>query len=588
MRHVTRLLLFILSVATTIGCGRSEQGPEDEAIVDDVEPIDGASPTSLTEISGLTCNLKTDLNVYATPGNARPGYLQTTTDPVFGTKVTRITGDVGASIPTIGGNWGDVVRHHYSKDQPWNADQTLIYLDTNSAGPPDLFLDGSSYQPLFTRQRPYQSDIRWHNTNADVMIYVAGNVFGYWNVRTDVKSVVRTFSGYSGFTLGGFEGNSSEDNTKVLIDGYDGSGNHVAFAYDYVSNVKYPDVSESRAGIAFSGGTISAKGQYLVVGDDDETSVVLDLQGNVVQRWPAGRPSHFDMAIDANGDDVAVGVSKDNPDAGRVIKRRLRDGQVTVLTQGGWASHSSTRNALLHGWAVSDYNQNNSAWNPYVGEVDLISLAGNTVYRLAHHHNVGEDVDYESQTHATPSRDGLRVMFDSSWGKSSFRPVSAYVVDLRSSCTYGTQPPPPPPPPTPAGTLLQNGGFEMGLNGWTSWASSRTVMSPAYAGAYALRVGLSDGGVYQDVTSKLTAGAAHQLSFVARFGGTGQYADIGIELFDAAGNVVFDRHASPSGTTWTRQTVSFTPPAGAVSALVYVWRPTGTKYLYVDDITLTR
>jgi hypothetical protein len=560
------------SIGAILGCGAFDE-------------TENAESNALAEITDLTCSLKTDLGVYSTPALSRPGYLQSITDPVFGTKITRISGNVGSAIPNIAGTWGNIVRHHYSKDQPWNADQTLIYLDTNSGNPPDLFLDGNSYQPLFSHTRPYQSDVRWHDTNPDVMIYVAANVFGYWNVRTNTKTVVRTFSGYSGFTFGGFEGNSSEDNTKIMIDGNASNGDHVAFAYDYVNNVKYPDISEADVGIAFGGGTISAKGTYIVLGDEAETTVVTDLQGNIVHTWPGGRPSHFDQAIDANGDEVGVGVSKQSPDAGRVIKRRLSDGQVTTLTQGGWASHTSTRNLKLHGWSVSDYTENSTAWNPYIAEIDLISLSGSRVYRLAHHHNVSDGPDYESETHAVASRDGLRVMFASSWGQSSFRPVATYVVDLRGKCTYAGS-------GSGSGSgspeLLANPGFEAGLTSWTSWANSSAVTSPVYAGARSLRVGLNDGGVYQDVTAKLSPGVTYKLSYVAQLGSSSQYAEIGIEFFDGNGNVIYDRHAVPASTSWTRQSFTFTAPAASTTALVYVWRPTGTRYIYVDDLSLTR
>jgi len=32
---------------------------------------------------------------------------------------------VGGGVP---GTWGSDARHHYSKDQPWNSDGTLIAL----------------------------------------------------------------------------------------------------------------------------------------------------------------------------------------------------------------------------------------------------------------------------------------------------------------------------------------------------------------------------------------------------------------------------------------------------------------------------
>ncbi len=77
----------------------------------------------------------------------------------------------------------------------------------------------------------------------------------------------------------------------------------------------------------------------------DQTQVYTLTGERVGKPWlDYGRPSHYDLAIDGNGDDIAVGVSKSKPDDGRVIKRRLSDGKITVLTAGGYASHTSTRN----------------------------------------------------------------------------------------------------------------------------------------------------------------------------------------------------------------------------------------------------
>ena len=66
---------------------------------------------------------------------SRPGYLVPYTDPVFKTKIIRMTGDPGSSIRNISGaRWGDQARHHYSSDQAWNCDQSMIYLDINKGG----------------------------------------------------------------------------------------------------------------------------------------------------------------------------------------------------------------------------------------------------------------------------------------------------------------------------------------------------------------------------------------------------------------------------------------------------------------------
>ena len=130
----------------------------------------------------------------------KPAYLAPSYDPILGTKITRITGDYLAPILTAGGaplpntsnaTWGNCARHHYSLDQAWNADESMLYLENNTdpdataLGVPDasspnghLFLDGQTYQPLFYQGVP--GDVRWHVSEPSLMYYANGNTFGLW------------------------------------------------------------------------------------------------------------------------------------------------------------------------------------------------------------------------------------------------------------------------------------------------------------------------------------------------------------------------------------------------------------------------
>ena len=95
----------------------------------------------------------------AMPDVAKPPYLKPIVDPVFGTKVTRISGDAGSPIRNLDGEWGQVVRHHYSKDQAWNADMSMLVLTRHRGKPNPLFLDGRTYEPLFGARLP--GEARW-------------------------------------------------------------------------------------------------------------------------------------------------------------------------------------------------------------------------------------------------------------------------------------------------------------------------------------------------------------------------------------------------------------------------------------------
>lgn len=369
------------------------------------------------------------------PGIPLPGYLESYTDPVFGSKVTRITGIPGTDIPNIDGKWNEIARHHYSKDAAWNCDQSILYLERHRGYPGMLFLDGTTYQPLFGRNKS-PGYTRWHPKKPDLMVYLYDNVIGYWNVRADSTEIAARFEGYSEFRMGPWEGNLSFDGKLVVAEGKKG-GTPIAFAYDLDKKQKYPDLllNDVRADWI----SVSPSGKYIVLNGKinnkrgDQTQVY-DLKGNKVgELWSEyGRPSHYDLTLDENGEDVAVGVSKSRPDEGRVIKRRLRDGQVTVLTTGGYASHTSTRNVKRPGWAYVTYQQRGPTWGPYWDEVVAVKLDGSaTVERIAHLHS--KRTDYLTEAHAVPSPDGNRVLWASAWGASSGRPIGAYVAQKVTS-----------------------------------------------------------------------------------------------------------------------------------------------------------
>lgn len=364
----------------------------------------------------------------------RPAYLKVEIDPVFGSRVTRITDDPGTMIAGLDAKWDSVARHSYSKNCPWNCDQSLLCLAVHHGFPSMIFVDGTDYRPQFGRNSPPVTEVRWHPKNPDLMIYVRGNEIGFWNVRKDTFETVGVFPDYSDFQIGPWEGNVSADGRKIAVSGRK-DGNRVAFVYDLATATKLPDLS--LGDITVDWVSVSPSGKFLVLngsltpsGRGDQTKIY-QLDGSEVgDAWlDYGRPSHFDMCVDENGDDIAVGVSKSPPDEGRIIKRRLLDGKVTVLTTGGYASHVSTRNIRRPGWAYATYQYAGPEWPPYWNEAVAIRLDGSgTVERIAQLHT--QCVDYLSEAHVVPSPDGRRVLWAGNGGAASGRPIGTYVAEV--------------------------------------------------------------------------------------------------------------------------------------------------------------
>ena len=437
---IFRYLIIVFIVSTSTNSVISAPYPTDKnaekippsdtsALQDDGDRPKVNIPSTTRSIpgeNGVPCEFVTDQEVKIIPQVARPGYLEPYLDPVFGTKIVRIT-DPEEAIPEVGGSWQKVARHHYSSDQAWNADQTLLMLDRGTSGRGNLFLDGNTYELLFLSKAP-SSEHRWHPTDPDLQIFVKKNQIGTWNVRSQKINIIGRIKGYKNLKFGPYKGIPSRDGTRIAVLGKDKNGLLVAFAYDLATKQKYPDINLHELNISWV--SISPLGEYILVHEKtSDRSRIYNLLGSQVgPHWSEyGRPSHFDLTVDDNGDEIAVGVSKSAPDKGRVIKRRLRDGSVTVLTENGYAAHATARNIFQPGWAYVSYHIATN-WPPYNCEVAAVKLDGSfTVRRLFHTHYIKSG--YLTETHPSVSPDGTKIIWASNWDDPSGR-IASYVAEI--------------------------------------------------------------------------------------------------------------------------------------------------------------
>ena len=379
----------------------------------------------------------------------RPNYLEPMKDPVFMTIITRITGDPGTPIITkdgsVIGTWGDAVKYHYSKDQPWNADSSLINLPRNNNGSPSgLFLDGNTYEVLFALKIP--GDDRWHPTDPSKRFYVKDNKFGTVNVYTKENKVLRTFSECRSLTLGPYEGNISHDAKRVAFQCQKADGHYYAFAFDIDNNKKNAEIYLGASELAWI--SISPSGKYIVCEWGDTDSKIYNATSGAFVAQMAENISHFDMGYSISGEESAAGVSKPEGN-GTLVMIRLSDGVATWLNPGFgpkdvYSSHSSCRNNELPGWVYSYWSNKRPI---YKDEIVSTKMDGSgDVRRFCHTHN--NKVDYVSEVQPVPARDGKRVMFSSNWGEIDGRPVGTYIVDARIPCENGNNQQARPNPPT--------------------------------------------------------------------------------------------------------------------------------------------
>lgn len=138
-----------------------------------------------------------------------------------------------------------------------------------------------------------------------------------------------------------------------------------------------------------------------------------------------------------------------------------------------------------------------------------------------------------------------------------------------------------PPPPTDT-NLMSNGGFEAGMAGWADWGNTHVVSGQANSGTSALSVGTAAGGA-GSIVDGLVAGTTYRLAVSARVSDASDAVIVGVNFLDAGGSTVAATQRSTTSTSYTTLSSDIIAPAGAVRALVYVWKNAGSGLGYVDD-----
>ena len=351
---------------------------------------------------------------YEAPSGSFPQYLEPFEEPLSGSTITRV------SDKNVFGTTSQRLRHNYAKDQTWNADGSLIKL----AGYPAAILDGETFEFLFWRDIPSYG--RWSNTEPNYMYGTPGNQFVKFNVLTNTRVTLRTFSDYSSLDFGYGEGNQSNDDKYVGLIGQNGS-DRTLIVYDIEDDII--------VGTKFLGSSgdldwfsVSQSGNYAVVSwitdgsgpNQGLKSYDIDLTN---ERHLYDITAHGDLGIDANGNDVMVAY--DGPtgwsNGNYVYMARLDGGGITPVFQypgGIWGGHISCRNTDRPGWAyVSE--QCCTSHDVASREIFAIKLDNSGIIeRYTKHHNDVSPGNGHS-TQAVPNRDGTKILFASNWDDSN-------------------------------------------------------------------------------------------------------------------------------------------------------------------------
>jgi hypothetical protein len=437
------------------------------------------SGTSAITVVGSSSTLVTDPSlVFDVPATSKPAYLTPVRLGPFGTTVVRIANDPGTTFTTTtgSGTWGPDARHHYQKDQPWNATGTLIAIDNYQGTTRHVFLDADTYLPKYGHCGNYSKyEDRWHPSrqHATERINVNRSQLMWFDVVTCTMTRSWTLP-FSAPGIGPWEGNPSADGRFIALT--DSSRMVVVDMDPQPPYAPYPSArigpTQDLTDCGLSGGctidyvSVSPSGRYVVVAYNGAYNRVYDVDPATLALTPRPMPvihsgchgtaakgfiydlGHADMALNPfdNNEDVMIGQEHcgnrgktvSGVLAGGVMMVRLRDGAIKPLTHPSneaYPHHISARNTERPGWVYVGYYAD--AGKRFNDEIIAVRMDGSyAVERLAHKHSVFSGC-YRCESHAVPSLDGKRVVFASNWyaacgsgcGKSNV--IQAYVVDTR-------------------------------------------------------------------------------------------------------------------------------------------------------------
>jgi len=379
---------------------------------------------------GLMVN---DLTLRPMVDIAKPAYLQTITDPSFGTTIRRIT---NAGI-------GEVLVPMYSTIQAWNADESLMIIYNQAIGRHEL-LDGMNYQTIRELDDVKPIDLEqifWDFHDPDVFYYPDRQSFDFikYEVTTQTKQTLVNLATLSNCSGGLEMGND------IQMMSWDSDvftfrcANDTAYSYRISSGVvnrfNINSLNNVAPGVAPSGNRFIHRQNVF----DSTGNQTLVLNKNAVEHSCIGKLE--------NGNDAYFAIAfQQGPQGGcigDIIAHDLETGicfPVISQSQGYDYPQSGTHiSALAHknsesGWVAASMMGYDKDGQELLDQELVIAKAeqGNIkVCRIGHHRSDEDEYNYWGEPHAVLSPSGTRVLFASDWsGIEDGESIDCYVVEL--------------------------------------------------------------------------------------------------------------------------------------------------------------
>lgn len=420
---------------------------------------------SLAFAAFMLCHAATS-SAYVTDSNVRrpdnyygfwpPSAGQSYTDSNFGTTVTRMSNASGTS--NAGGSGSpEFIGSEYSTMSAFNADNSRILLIEQSYF---AVYDGAGNRiKALYGSVDSSSEPRWSRTDPNTFYYHSGNQLMAYNVSTDSKRVVHTFSEYSSISGQG-EMDMSYDGDHLVLSG---DGRYV-FVYTISADRKGPVFDATSAG-SWDSIYISPNNNVLISwhanGSGRYQGQELYDQNMNFLRQVTRANGHKRMTRDSDGSEVLIWTNSNDPQPincrNGIVKVNLATTNQTCLLELDWslAVHISAADqngfAYVETYNPSDISPDSSSWVTYTNEFLMVRLDGGEVRRLLHHRSRPYD-GYSFQPKISVSRDGSRFVFSSNYGINQSGGVytDAYLGVISGSTGSSAMPAPSSPGSSPS------------------------------------------------------------------------------------------------------------------------------------------
>ena len=402
------------------------------------------------------------------PDNARPPFLSSTQDPVYGSCVVRVTDN--AAHPEV-----PAERNDYSRRQAFNANDTYFLLAARDGhwhlhdAATGRFIRVLNNLNGATDRLAGDAEPQWHPTNPDLLYFLPRDGIGMQIYLLDLKTNQVSVVADMGPQIQQHWPDASVASTRS-----EGSpsadGRYWCFmARAMVDNGSWPmrgvftwDLQERRiVGTLSQDGTpdhvsMSPSGKYCVVSHTTATgpgtrSYRRDFQAPYSTRTPDAwlqlhtTSEHSDIALDPQGHDAYVSVDYQS-NGGDVFMQDLETGQRTSLfsTYPGrtaTALHISGKAYNRPGWVlVSTYAEHPADDSRVQGLHDerrqwlhrklfAVSLTKNPDIRSIAYAN-SDAFQYEAEPQATVNRNFTRMLFNSTWNGSSMAEQEVFLTAI--------------------------------------------------------------------------------------------------------------------------------------------------------------